>query len=153
MDPHLFKYTYIYTHTYMHTYIHTSKHKAFSCASSQQDCQVDGPTKMCMGFSPKDVLYSGWVGDDDATFQGSASYVCIVLYVCAYYLTPVTCILCTNTECVYVRCMYVCIFMSICMNVCIFIRICMYVCMAAAAADVYMYVCTYVHMRVRYLKH
>ncbi len=64
-----------------------------------------------------------------------------VLY--CMYVRIISCILCTNTECVYVRCMYVCIFMSICMNVCIFIRICMYVYMAAAA-DVCMYVCMYV---------
>lgn len=31
------------------------------------DCLVDPVTKVCSNFSPKDVMYSGWVGDDDAT--------------------------------------------------------------------------------------
>lgn len=34
------------------------------------DCFVDSVTKACLDYSPKDVMFSGWVGDDDATFNG-----------------------------------------------------------------------------------
>jgi len=38
--------------------------------SRPSDCMVDSVAKVCWGYSPKDVVYSGWVGDDDATFNG-----------------------------------------------------------------------------------
>lgn len=34
------------------------------------DCLLDQVSKVCQPFSPKDVMFSGWVGDDDATFNG-----------------------------------------------------------------------------------
>lgn len=34
------------------------------------DCNLDNVSKICTPFSPKDVMLSGWVGDDDATFVG-----------------------------------------------------------------------------------
>jgi alpha-glucosidase (family GH31 glycosyl hydrolase) len=35
--------------------------------SRPTDCLIDPVTKFCTNFSPKTVMYSGWVGDDDAT--------------------------------------------------------------------------------------
>mmetsp|Transcript_20348 Transcript_20348/g.29223 ORF Transcript_20348/g.29223 Transcript_20348/m.29223 type:complete len:607 (+) Transcript_20348:66-1886(+) len=34
------------------------------------DCQLDTVASLCTPFSPRDVMLSGWVGDDDATFNG-----------------------------------------------------------------------------------
>ena len=34
------------------------------------DCEVSQLSKACLSFSPKDVMYSGWVGDDDPTWNG-----------------------------------------------------------------------------------
>jgi alpha-glucosidase (family GH31 glycosyl hydrolase) len=34
------------------------------------DCQLDGTTKVCWPYSPRDVMYSGWMGDDDGSFNG-----------------------------------------------------------------------------------
>lgn len=38
--------------------------------SRPTDCLIDPVSKFCTNFSPKNVMYSGWVGDDDATFNG-----------------------------------------------------------------------------------
>ena len=149
MDSHPFKYTYIYTvhahirtyRTYIHIYIlqnikhflvlHPNRTVRWTV---QLRCAWDSARKTC------------------STPAGSATTmppfkVLHRMYVCVYYLTPVACMLCTNTECVYVRCMYVCIFMSICMNVCIFIRI--YVCMYVWLL-LLMFVCMYVCMYVEF---
>jgi hypothetical protein len=34
------------------------------------DCQLDKRANLCTPFSPRDVMLSGWVGDDDGTFNG-----------------------------------------------------------------------------------
>jgi alpha-glucosidase (family GH31 glycosyl hydrolase) len=34
------------------------------------DCQVDKVGYVCTPYAPLDVMYSGWVGDDDGTFNG-----------------------------------------------------------------------------------
>eukprot|EP01034_Spumella_vulgaris_P028832 gene28832-35767_t len=34
------------------------------------DCILDPISKVCLPQSPRDVMFSGWVGDDDATFNG-----------------------------------------------------------------------------------
>jgi hypothetical protein len=34
------------------------------------DCQLDKIASLCTPYSPRDVMLSGWVGDDDATFNG-----------------------------------------------------------------------------------
>lgn len=34
------------------------------------DCQLDSVSSLCTPFSPYDVMLSGWVGDDDATYNG-----------------------------------------------------------------------------------
>jgi alpha-glucosidase (family GH31 glycosyl hydrolase) len=44
------------------------------------DCSVDSVTKLCNPFSPRDVMYSGWVGDDDATWQGMRGCLRKVIY-------------------------------------------------------------------------
>lgn len=43
------------------------------------DC-FDSEDAGCMPFSPHDVMWSGWVGDDDASFQGLRSCARKVLY-------------------------------------------------------------------------
>jgi alpha-glucosidase (family GH31 glycosyl hydrolase) len=44
------------------------------------DCLIDGPSKGCWGYSPRDVMYSGWVGDDDSTFNGLRGCLRKVIY-------------------------------------------------------------------------
>jgi alpha-glucosidase (family GH31 glycosyl hydrolase) len=44
------------------------------------DCLLDGTTKVCTPFSPKDVMASGWVGDDDATMVGMTGCLRKVIY-------------------------------------------------------------------------
>eukprot|EP01038_Epipyxis_sp_PR26KG_P009737 gene9737-13103_t len=34
------------------------------------DCLIDPVSKLCIPSSPRDVMMSGWVGDDDGTFNG-----------------------------------------------------------------------------------
>lgn len=44
------------------------------------DCLLDPTSKVCWGYSPRDVMFSGWVGDDDATFQGLRGCARKVIY-------------------------------------------------------------------------
>lgn len=44
------------------------------------DCLIDPVTKLCIPSSPHDVVYSGWVGDDDATFNGLRGCMRKVIY-------------------------------------------------------------------------
>lgn len=44
------------------------------------DCLLDEPAKGCTPFSPKDVMYSGWVGDDDGSFVGLRACMRKVIY-------------------------------------------------------------------------
>jgi alpha-glucosidase (family GH31 glycosyl hydrolase) len=34
------------------------------------DCLVDPVTKLCVAHTPREIMFSGWVGDDDGTFNG-----------------------------------------------------------------------------------
>jgi len=53
------------------------------------DCLVDNAAvlgaSVCWGYSPKNVLYSGWVGDDDSTFEASFIITFINFYYYYYY--------------------------------------------------------------------
>ena len=44
------------------------------------DCANASPNLACMPFSPRDVLFSGWVGDDDCTWAGLKGAVTKVIY-------------------------------------------------------------------------
>lgn len=44
------------------------------------DCLLDEVSKGCTPFSPKDVMYSGWVGDDDGSFEGLRSCMRKIIY-------------------------------------------------------------------------
>lgn len=44
------------------------------------DCQIDKSAMMCTPFSPLDVMYSGWVGDDDSTFNGLRGAISKIIY-------------------------------------------------------------------------
>ena len=44
------------------------------------DCNLDDVTKLCTPYSPRDVMFSGWVGDDDATFRGMEGCLRKVIY-------------------------------------------------------------------------
>ncbi len=44
------------------------------------DCVLSDAKKVCTPFSPRDVMYSGWVGDDDATFEGMRSCLHKIIY-------------------------------------------------------------------------
>ena len=44
------------------------------------DCQLDKDSSVCWGFSSKRVMASGWVGDDDGTFQGLRGCARKVIY-------------------------------------------------------------------------
>jgi alpha-glucosidase (family GH31 glycosyl hydrolase) len=69
-----------YAHMYYRDFLYYTREKRKADApnnidaglimSRPIDCLVDGPTKVCNPFSSKDVMFSGWVGDDDATFEG-----------------------------------------------------------------------------------
>lgn len=48
--------------------------------SRPMDCALDRITKVCNPSSPYDVMYSGWVGDDDATFNGLTGALRKVIY-------------------------------------------------------------------------
>lgn len=44
------------------------------------DCQIDRIGSLCTPFSPRDVVLSGWMGDDDATFNGLRGCMKKVIY-------------------------------------------------------------------------
>ena len=44
------------------------------------DCVHATPNVACMPFSPRDVLYSGWVGDDDSTWAGLKGALSKIIY-------------------------------------------------------------------------
>ena len=44
------------------------------------DCLVDPVSKACWGYSPKNVVLSGWVGDDDSTYDGFRNCVAKIIY-------------------------------------------------------------------------
>lgn len=44
------------------------------------DCLADKAAKACWGYSPKNVMYSGWVGDDDSSFLGFKGCLNKVIY-------------------------------------------------------------------------
>lgn len=44
------------------------------------DCQIDSIGSLCTPFSPRDVMLSGWMGDDDATFNGLRGCMKKVIY-------------------------------------------------------------------------
>lgn len=44
------------------------------------DCGLDQASKLCWGYAPKHVMTSGWVGDDDATFEGFRGCLRKVIY-------------------------------------------------------------------------
>jgi alpha-glucosidase (family GH31 glycosyl hydrolase) len=44
------------------------------------DCELDQASKLCTPFSPRDVMVSGWVGDDDASFRGMEGCLRKVIY-------------------------------------------------------------------------
>lgn len=44
------------------------------------DCELDEVSKVCTPYSPKNVMFSGWVGDDDATFNGMRGCLRKVIY-------------------------------------------------------------------------
>jgi hypothetical protein len=48
--------------------------------SRPQDCALDRITKVCTPSSPYDVMYSGWMGDDDPTFNGLTGCIRKVIY-------------------------------------------------------------------------
>jgi alpha-glucosidase (family GH31 glycosyl hydrolase) len=48
--------------------------------SRPMDCALDRITKVCTPSSPYDVMYSGWVGDDDPTFNGLTGCLRKVIY-------------------------------------------------------------------------
>lgn len=48
--------------------------------SRPMDCALDTITKVCIPSSPYDVMYSGWVGDDDGTFNGLTGCLRKVIY-------------------------------------------------------------------------
>ncbi len=69
-----------YAHAYYRDFFYHTREKRSDPKSSSPDaglimsrpidCLIDQGTKACNPFSPKDVMYSGWVGDDDGTFEG-----------------------------------------------------------------------------------
>eukprot|EP01033_Poteriospumella_lacustris_P018319 gene18319-13165_t len=66
-----------YAHMYYRDFFYYTREKraadgpdAGLIMSRPVDCNLDDVTKLCTPFSPKDVMLSGWVGDDDATFRG-----------------------------------------------------------------------------------
>jgi alpha-glucosidase (family GH31 glycosyl hydrolase) len=44
------------------------------------DCQIDRLGSFCTPYSPRDVMLSGWVGDDDNTFNGLKGCMKKVIY-------------------------------------------------------------------------
>jgi alpha-glucosidase (family GH31 glycosyl hydrolase) len=44
------------------------------------DCSYDKRSAGCSDFSPKNVMYAGWVGDDDSTFNGLRAAVSKLIY-------------------------------------------------------------------------
>ena len=44
------------------------------------DCMVDQVAEVCWGYSPKRVVYSGWVGDDDSSWNGLRNCMKKVIY-------------------------------------------------------------------------
>lgn len=74
-----------YADMYYRDFFHYTREKrgggdAGLIMSRPVDCLLDDKTKLCWGYSPKDVVYSGWVGDDDATFSGLRGCMRKVIY-------------------------------------------------------------------------
>lgn len=67
---------------YRDFFYYTREHRgeAGLVMSRPVDCAVDKVTKVCTPASPYDVMYSGWVGDDDATFNGLTGCLRKVIY-------------------------------------------------------------------------
>lgn len=77
-----------YADMYYRDFLYYTREKRSSIANGDAglimsrpiDCLVDGVSKVCMPFSPKDVMFSGWVGDDDASFNGFRGCMRKVIY-------------------------------------------------------------------------
>lgn len=67
---------------YRDFFYYTREHRgdAGLIMSRPEDCALDRITKICTPASPYDVMYSGWVGDDDATFNGLTGCLRKVIY-------------------------------------------------------------------------
>lgn len=74
-----------YANMYYRDFLHYTRERrgggdAGLIMSRPVDCMLDGVTKVCWGYSPKDVMFSGWVGDDDATFNGLRGCMRKIIY-------------------------------------------------------------------------
>lgn len=72
-----------YAHMYYRDFFYYTRERrgdAGLIMSRPSDCLVDQLAKVCWGYSPRDVVYSGWVGDDDATFNGLRGCARKVIY-------------------------------------------------------------------------
>lgn len=67
---------------YRDFFYYTREHRgdAGLVMSRPVDCGLDRITKVCTPSSPYDVMFSGWVGDDDSTFNGLTGCLRKVIY-------------------------------------------------------------------------
>lgn len=72
-----------YADYYYHDFLKFSRQKRGPSSLIMQrpvDCLNDADTSVCMKYSPQDIMFSGWVGDDDGTFNGLRGCMRKVIY-------------------------------------------------------------------------